>query len=280
MGTGNFFVSSGGRHIWHREWLPEGEPRAVVAICHGFAEHSGRYAHVAEYLNQRGYAVVALDLRGHGLSDGPRAYVQSFNEYLNDLGRFLRLVREKHPGLPVFLLGHSMGGGVAALYVLARQPELAGVILSGPALKMGSEPQPLGRRVLFAAMSLIPRLRLPALPAAAVSRDPEVVRAYEEDPLVFRGGPTVGLAKAGMRASDRIARDMERFTLPLLIVHGTEDKLVPTAGSQELYERAESTDKTLKLYEGLYHEVLNEPEKLEVLGDLAAWLDERTPSPD
>lgn len=277
MASGSaFFDSPGGRHIFEQWWRPEAPPRGVVAICHGFAEHSGRYAGVASYLNARGYAVEALDLRGHGRSDGARVYVRSFNEYLQDVSRFLDNVRQRNPGQPVFLLGHSMGGGVAALFVLARQPALSGVVLSGPALQLAGGPQPFHRRAIFAAMGLFPRLRLPALPAPAVSRDPEVVRRYEEDPLVYRGGPTVGLAKAGGRASARISRDMERFELPLLIVHGTQDKLVATAGSEELHGRAESPDKTLKLYNGLYHEVLNEPERLDVLGDIAAWLDQRT----
>lgn len=277
MVTGSdFFDSTNGRHIFEQWWRPEGHPRAVVAICHGFAEHSGRYAEVAGYLNGRGYAVEALDLRGHGRSDGTRVFVRSFNEYLQDLSQFLENVRQRNPGVPVFLLGHSMGGGVATLFVLVRQPALSGVILSGPALQLGGGPQPLHRRLIFAAMSLFLRLRLPALPAAAVSRDPDVVRRYEEDPLVYRGGPTVGLARAGGRASARISRDMELFELPLLIVHGTEDKLVAAGGSEELHRRAQSLDKTLKLYNGLYHEVLNEPERLEVLGDIAAWLDQRT----
>ncbi len=276
MASGSaFFQSTNGRHIFEQWWKPEGEPRAVVAICHGLAEHSGRYAAVAGYLNDRGYVVEALDLRGHGLSDGPRAFVRSYNEYLADLGRFVKNVRERNPGLPVFLLGHSMGGGISALYVIVRQPELAGVVLSGPAIRIGAD-VPLLRRLMLRVMSIAPRLRLPALPASAVSRDSEVVRQYEEDPLVFHGGPTVGLAMAASRASARIERDMELFELPLLIVHGTDDKLVPTDGSQELYERAQTSDKALKLYDGLYHEVMNEPERLDVLGDIAAWLDSRT----
>ena len=282
MTTGSaFFDSSKGRHIFEQWWRPDGDPRGVVAICHGFAEHSGRYGEVAEYLNSRGYAVEALDLRGHGRSDGVRVHVRSFNEYLTDLDRFLKNVRTRNPGLPVVLLGHSMGGGMAALYVIVRQPGLAGVILSGPAVGSGLLALPRLRRLMLRVMSLTPRLRLPSLPAAAVSRDSEVVQKYEEDPLVFRGGSTVAHARAWLRSLARSSRDMELFECPLLIVHGSDDKLVPTAGSEELYRRAQSLDKTLKLYDGLYHEVMNEPERLEVLGEIAAWLDERlTPLAD
>lgn len=277
MITGSgFFDSTGGRHIFEQWWRPDdGQPRGVVAICHGFAEHGGRYAEVAQYFAGRGYITEALDLRGHGRSDGVRVHVRSFNEYLNDLNRFLTNVRRRNPGLPVVLLGHSMGGGIAALYVIARQPELAGVVLSGPAVGSDFVKLSGARRLMLKAMTVAPRFRLPSLPATAVSRDPEVVRRYEEDPLVFRGGSTIAHAMAGVRAITRASRDMEQFALPLLIVHGTADSLVPVAGSEELYGRAQSSDKALKLYEGLYHEVLNEPERLEVLGDIASWLDER-----
>ncbi|MEP7215656.1 MAG: lysophospholipase [Anaerolineaceae bacterium] len=277
MITGSaFFDSSGGRHIYEQWWRPDhGEPRGVAAICHGFAEHSGRYGEVAAYLNGRGYVVEALDLRGHGRSDGVRVHVHSFNEYLNDLHRFLKNVRRRNPGLPVVLLGHSMGGGIAVLYVIARQPDLAGVVLSGPAVGSDFIKLSRARRLALKLLSVAPRLRLPSLPATAVSRDPAVVRAYEEDPLVFRGGSTVAHAVAGARAINRAARDMEQIDLPLLILHGTADTLVPVGGSEELNRRARSPDKALKLYEGLYHEVLNEPERLDVLGDIAAWLDER-----
>lgn len=279
MVTGNaFFDSSGGRHIYEQWWRPDvGEPRGVVAICHGFAEHSGRYSQVAAYLNGRGYVVEALDLRGHGRSDGVRVHVHSFNEYLNDLHRFLKNVRRRNPGLPVVLLGHSMGGGIAALYVITRQPGLAAVVLSGPAI--GSDFIKLSRphRAALKLMSVAPRLRLPSLPATAVSRDPEVVRVYQEDPLVFRRGATVAHTLAGIRALDRVALEMENFQLPLLIVHGTADLPVPIEGREEFHRRSHSSDKTLKLYESLYHEVLNEPERLDVLGNIAEWLNQRLP---
>ncbi|MEO6397816.1 MAG: lysophospholipase [Tepidiformaceae bacterium] len=281
MTTGSaFFESSGQRHIYEQWWRPDaGVPRGVVAICHGFAEHSGRYSAVAEFLNARGYVVEALDLRGHGRSDGVRVHVYSFNEYLDDLRRFLANVEERNPGLPVALLGHSMGGGIAALYVVVRRPKLAGVILSGPALGTELVSLSLPRRLILKILSVAPRLRLPSLSASAVSRDPEVVRQYEEDPLVYRGGGTVAHTAAGLRALTRATRDMEQFEPPLLIVHGTADDLVPVAGSEELHTRAGSKDKALKLYSGLFHEVLNEPERLTVLGDIAAWLDERLPPP-
>ncbi len=261
-----FFESTGGLKLFEQRWLPAGTPRAVVAIVHGYAEHSGRYEWTAGRLTARGYAVEALDLRGHGRSDGERVFVDAFEEYLDDVERFLERVRGRHPGQPVFLLGHSMGGGVVTCFVVARKPALAGVLLSGsamlsprPAPDPGTPPPPPG-----------------PLPASTISRDPAVVAAYEHDPLVYRGAPRTDRAKAMGAAFALVQGGMESITVPLLIMHGTGDLLAPPEGSRRLYERAGSRDKTLKLYEGLYHEILNEPEKEQVIADVLAWLDERT----
>jgi alpha-beta hydrolase superfamily lysophospholipase len=269
-------LSRGAASIFTQWWLPDGEPRAVVAIVHGYAEHSGRYTHLAAFLNARGYAVEALDLRGHGQSSGRRAFVGSFSEYLSDVARFLRAVHERHHGKPVFLLGHSMGGGIATLFVIARKPDIAGLILSGPALRVRSAPVGLKMRALRLLGKAVPTYSLKPLPASAISRDPAVVEAYENDPLVYRGGMRIGHGAASMRALERVQLDMEEIDVPLLILHGTDDKLTSPEGSEELAERARSTDKTLKLYDGLYHEVFNEPEQETVMHDLAEWLDAHT----
>lgn len=260
------FNSSGGAWIFEQWWRPAGEPRGVVAICHGYAEHSGRYAEVAAYLNGRGYAVEALDLRGHGRSSGERVMVERFDDFLDDLDGFLARVRGRNAGRKLFLVGHSMGGGVVTGYVVARKPRLDGVLLSGAAMLQAPPERPAGAE---------PPPSQP-LPASAISRDPAVVAAYESDPLVYRGAPKAAMFGAFGAAVALIQGGMEGITLPLLIMHGTADLLVPTAGSEALYGRAGSADKTLKLYEGLYHEILNEPERLEVLGDIAGWLDART----
>lgn len=266
-------LSRGATSIFEQWWLPERDPRAVVALVHGYAEHSGRYDHVAAFLTARGYAVEALDLRGHGQSSGRRAFVHSFSEYLSDVACFLRAVRGRHPGKPVFLLGHSMGGGIAALFVIARRPDIAGLILSGPALRVRATPAGLQLRALRVLAKVVPAYSRQPLPASAISRDPAVVEAYEHDPLVYRGGMRIGHGAASLRAMERIELDMEEIEVPLLVLHGTEDRLTSPEGSKELIERARSRDKTLKLYDGLYHEVFNEPEKETVLQDLADWLD-------
>ncbi len=270
------FESQGGLELFEQWWRPEGAPRAVVVLVHGYAEHSGRYDYAANFLAERGYAVEALDLRGHGRSEGRRAVVGSMNEYLIDLGHFLRIVRERHPGAPMFLLGHSMGGCIATLYTITRKPSLEGLVLSGPAI--GGMTPPLPLRI---GVSLLAKVKSEAgtvpFRADSISRDPKVVSSYVADPLVYTGKMKAGLAAAFLRATARIGRDMEEVELPLLVMHGTADTAAPPRGSEELYARANTHDKTLKLYEGLYHEIFNEPERDEVLGDLAAWLDAHTP---
>lgn len=268
MKHGETTLVSKGASLFAQWWLPDGEPRAVVAIVHGYAEHSGRYAQTAADLVARGYAVEAVDLRGHGRSSGERVQVEGYEDYLNDVDAFLERARDAHRGKKLFLLGHSMGGGVVTSYVIDRKPPLDGVILSGAAMLARREEPPAG--------SPPAPTRSGPLPAETISRDPAVVAAYENDPLVYRGAPPDRSGLAWGDAYRRVQEGMAGIAYPLLILHGTDDKLVPFRGSVQLNETACSTDKTLKLYEGLYHEVLNEPERGQVMADIAAWLDARS----
>jgi alpha-beta hydrolase superfamily lysophospholipase len=268
------FSAADGRLLFEQHWLPAATARAHVAIVHGYAEHSGRYAHVGEALAARGYAVHALDLRGHGRSEGDRAIVRSFNEYLTDVRAFLTRVRARAGGRRTFLLGHSMGGTIVALELAVDQPAIAGAMLSGGVLPSSGAPR-IVRAILALVGRLFPKLPLVKLNAAHVSRDPEVVRRYEEDPLVYRGRIRAGMIAAMGRAVQRIDRDARTITLPMLIMHGTEDLLAAPEGSQRLFDAISSSDKTLKMYEGLHHEILNEPEQEQVIADTAAWLDAR-----
>ncbi len=276
-------VTSDGPPLLTRRWLPDGDPKAVVLIVHGYAEHSGRYDHVGAALVERGYAVEAFDLRGHGKSPGRRAFVRSFDEYLADLNAVLADVRQRHPGRPLFLLGHSMGGSIVALFAVrqhdvaeAFQPRpsgIAGIILSGPGLRARrGAPRPV-LWLLRLIGRFFPRLPLGKLNAGDVSRDPDVVARYDNDPLVYRRGMAAGTLVAMIKAGQETNAHLDRFALPLLIVHGTEDALTDPEGSRRLYEAASTDDKLLKLYPGLYHEVLNEPEQQQVLDDILRWLD-------
>jgi alpha-beta hydrolase superfamily lysophospholipase len=267
----------GGLRIFSQAWLPESSPRAVVVIAHGAGEHSGRYAHVAARLVDDGYAVYALDHRGHGHSEGHRAHVDRMDNLVADLDSFVVLASGEHPGVRTFLLGHSLGGAISLRYAIRHQDRLTGLILSGTLAALDAAPAPM--RVAARVLSVVaPRLPLIAVDPSLVSRDPEVVRAYETDPLVFHG-------KLSARTVGEIAAAVESFpsgvaaiTVPVLILYGSEDGLVPPAGSVMISERIGSSDKTVTAYDGLYHEILNEPEQDRVLDDIVAWLDARAPA--
>jgi acylglycerol lipase len=267
------FAGVGGLEIHWQAWLPADVPRAIVLIAHGGAEHGGRYAWTAGQLTAHGYAAYAIDHRGHGRSGGPRAYVDRIDNAVADLHALAALAGERHPGLPAFLLGHSMGGLIALAYALRHQDELAGLVLSAPLARLEVNPAArIGGRLLSA---VAPRLPVYKIDGTTVSRDPEVVRAYDADPLNHRGmlpARTVGEIAATVDAN---AARLPELRLPLLVVYGTGDRLVDPRGSALVDERSSSEDSTLIAYDGLYHEVLNEPERDRVIADVTSWLDAR-----
>lgn len=267
------FHGAGGTRLVRRSWPPAGSPRASIVLVHGYAEHSERYAWVGEQLAAAGFAVHAYDLRGHGRSEGPRARVASFREHLDDLDAFFGVVRQEAGAGPLFLLGHSMGGLVAALYAAVRRPAINGLVLSGPAAEEPGRGVRVVAKVFGGVAKVAPGLPTRKLAAATVSRDPAVVKAYDEDPLVYRGGIPAATIAAFPRAIARLYKDAANITMPLLIVHGTADELASVAGSQALFDRVASNDRVFKQYEGLAHEVLNEPEKATVLADIRGWLE-------
>lgn len=261
--------------LFERAWLPAQAPKAVLVLVHGYAEHSGRYDYVGRRFAEAGYATHALDQRGHGRADGERALVSSMDEFLDDLDVFIARTRAKYAArTPMFILGHSMGGAIVALHAIERRPDVRGVLLSGAAAAGGDK---LGMRgwLLVKLGRLFRKLPLIKLDGSAVSRDPEIVRLYDSDPLNYRGRMKAGLLSALIVGSQRIARGRGALAYPLLVMHGTEDALVPSFASTNLYEAAASQDKTLRLYEGLYHEILNEPERDRVVADIVEWMDAR-----
>jgi alpha-beta hydrolase superfamily lysophospholipase len=269
------FHSRDGLELHEHRWLPRLPADAAVVVVHGINEHAGRYARVAEALNEHGYAVYAMDLRGHGRSTGPRALVYSFDEYLADLDVLLARVREREPEKPLFLFGHSMGGAIAARFVVARQPQHLGLILSAPAVRIGANVFPVLRHLAGIVGLLFPRLRLVRLGCRYISRDPQVIEDFKNDPLVFHGRFPVRTGAEIFRAAKRVEAEAAALTSPLLILHGTADAACDVEGSRVLHLRAGSRDKTLHLYEGLYHEVLSEPERERVLCDMIAWMNRR-----
>ncbi len=255
-------------------WQPEEEARSVVCLVHGLGEHSGRYSHVAAVLNRAGYALLALDLRGHGRSAGRRGHIPLLEVVLDDLDLLLEEAARRFPGRPRFLYGHSMGGLLVLYHTLRRRPPLAGVIATGSALRTPLEGQRL-KVVLSRSLSrLLPALTLPSgLDPAAISRDPAVVQAYCSDPLVH-DRISFRLASELLRASRWVMEHAAEFPLPLLLIHGGADCLTLPEGSREFAARA-GRNCTLKIWEGLYHEVHNEPEQGEVLAYILSWMEEK-----
>ena len=248
--------------------------RSIVVIVHGYADHQGRYAWLAKSLAERGHSVITYDQRGHGQSSGRRAYIASFDLYLDDLGAMLAKARIARPDVPLFLFGHSMGGAVSTLYCLEREAEIDGLILSSAALRL-PDIAPLLQRFSSLVGRLLPHLPTVKLNLSHLSRDANVGKRAATDPLYYHGRMPARTGAELVSATQRIAQRMEELTIPILLFHGTEDRLTAPAGSTQLYSRAQSTDKTLALYPGFYHETYNEPEREQVLDEILEWLDER-----
>ena len=265
----------GGKRLFWQSWLPEGDrdPNAILVIAHGAAEHSGRYRYVVEKLVPEDFGVYALDHRGHGRSEGARAQLDRMSSVVADLDQLVDLARHEHPGRKVFLLGHSMGGTIAVTYALSHQEKLDGLALSAPLAAIDAAPLPL--RILARTLSLVaPGVGILRIEGGAVSRDPQEVRAYENDPLVYRGKLPARTVQELADTIGAFPHSVPDLTLPLLVMQGTADGLVPPAGARLVHDGAGATDKTLKTYEGYFHELFNEPpEEREVpLNDLAGWL--------
>ena len=260
--------------LFMRAWRPA-TPRAVVAICHGFNSHSGMYGWCGQQFAQHGLATWALDLRGRGRSEGERLYVESFEDYVDDLRRLIHHATAREPGLPVFLLGHSAGGITSCLYALEHQAGLAGLICEDFAFEV---PAPdLALSVLKGISHLTPHAHALALRNEDFSRDPQIVSAMNEDPLIAHEKQPFATMAALVRADERLRRSFAQITLPVLIIHGSADKAARPSGSQHFHEQVGSTDRTLKLYEGRYHDPLNDLGRETVLADIVDWVAGRLP---
>ena len=269
---GRFTGASGGEIYW-QAWVPD-EVGAVVVLAHGYGEHSGRYAHVAARLNDAGYAVYTLDHQGHGKSAGTKGNIGRMAWVTTDLQALRDRAEDAHPGVPVFLLAHSLGGLIALDYVIGGGEQgLAGLVLSGAAVdpSVGTKLELMVAPILS---KIAPNLGAATLDVNAVSRDPAVVAAYEADPLNYHGRVRARSGAESLQAIARVAAGVGKLTLPVLVMHGSEDKLVSPKGSTMVHEGVSSNDKTLKLYDGLFHEIFNEPEQDVVLDDVVTWLDE------
>jgi alpha-beta hydrolase superfamily lysophospholipase len=261
-----------GLDMYARGWAPPEKPRAAIMLVHGHGEHVGRYDHVAAALAEKGYAMLGFDLRGHGKSGGPRGHTPSYDALMDDIASFSRQADERYPGLPHFLYGHSMGGNLVLNFALRRKPDLHGVIATDPWLKLAFDPPAsqvlLGRLTNGIAPAFVQHSKLDT---KGLSHDQAVVTAYANDPLVhdkISARLFVTIYESGLWALEHAAE----FPLPLLLMHGAADPITSARASQEFARKA--GDKvTIKVWDGLYHEIHNEPEKAEVFKVMLGWLD-------
>lgn len=260
--------------IYHQSWLPDQEPAAVLLIVHGLAEHSGRYGNLVEYFLPKGYAIYGLDHIGHGKSGGARVYVKRFVEFIKPLRTLHESIKEEHPGKPIFIVGHSLGGLISSLYIANYQEDLAGGIISGPLTQLPEYITPLTIFLANLFSALLPKAGMVKIDSEGISRDPRVVQAYDNDPLVYRGKNTARLGAETISAMKYLDTLAGEITLPLLILQGSDDPVVDPKGAQILHDQVASPDKTLRVFEGLYHEVYNEPEHTMVMKVVEDWLND------
>jgi alpha-beta hydrolase superfamily lysophospholipase len=269
---GRLGTADGTRLFW-QAWHPDEATSPAVVLVHGAGEHGGRYAHVAAQLTESGHPVYACDHRGHGRSDGPRAAIGRMATLVADLRRFIGLL----DGRP-FLVGHSLGGAVALNYAIEHGDTIEGLVLSAPAVATEAVPAPL--KAIVATLSrLAPRVPAFQIDAELISRDADVVADYRTDPLNWTGMLPARTLGELLHNMDTIPGRVVGLKVPVLLMHGSEDALCPPAGSRMVHDGAGSRDKTLKLYDGLFHEIFNEPEREQVVRDLAAWLAQRSREP-
>jgi acylglycerol lipase len=265
-----------GIELFTRTWRPTEAPRAIVAIVHGYKAHSGLYEWPAEQFVRRGLAAYAVDLRGHGKSGGDRLFVEKMSDYVDDVHRLVEFARAREPGLPVFLLGHSAGGVVSCMYALEHQRELAGFVCESFAHEV---PAPDFALAIIKGISHIaPHAHVLALKNELYSRDPSWVARLDDDPLIESAAYPAQSVAEMVRADERLKKEFPLLTLPVLILHGTADRVTKPHGSQRFHELSGSKDKTLKLYEGHVHDLLNDVDRERVMADILEWIETRIPS--
>jgi len=270
-----FFSNQENQSIYYQTWLPDESARAVLLIAHGLNEHCGRYQHLAEYFVKEGYAIFGFDYPGHGKSEGTRSYVKDFSEFTETLLIYIEKIKEWQPNLPIFIVGHSMGGLVGAHLLIDHPDQVAGAILSGSLILVPDNISPLTITIGKIISTILPKLGLAAIDSSGLSRDPNIVQAYIADPLVFTGKVTTNLSIKMNQAMDRVVTDGSKINLPLLLLHGKADYLVDPVSTQFLYDLVSSENKKTIYYEGFYHEIYNEPEHEQVFEDVSSWLNKQ-----
>ncbi len=259
-------------NIYYQAWLPDGDVKAVLFVVHGLGEHCGRYMNHVNRFVPLGYAVYGLDHIGHGKSGGGREVIDRFTDFTSTLKMYYEMVTGWQPGKPIFILGHSMGALITLTYLLDHQADFKGAVISAPPIKAGESITALTITMAKLMSAIAPKTGVLALDASFISHDLAVVKAYADDPLVFHGKTPARLGAEMLGAMNRVNAEVSTLTLSFIVIQGSQDKLVDPDGAQMLYNKAGSKDKTLKIYEGLYHEVHNEPEREVMFKDLESWL--------
>lgn len=267
----DYIKGSSGIKLRTRSWIASNEIARVILV-HGYAEHADRYNYLGHELNHHGISLFGYDHRGHGKSEGRRAYIDSFTDYLEDLSIFHKSVDN---GTPLFIYGHSLGGLIVAQYVVDYQPACNGILLSAAALKVNEDLSPILQKMSGILGKLVPKMKTIKLESKMISKDQNVVRAYEEDPLVYTEGIPARTGAEILATTKRIQKSADSFSLPVLIMHGGADQLTEPAASKNFFTQCASTDKELQIYDGLYHEIINEPEKDEVIANFRSWILDR-----
>jgi alpha-beta hydrolase superfamily lysophospholipase len=270
------FTTFDGSVLIVQKWIPN-EIKACVVIIHGLGEHSGRYEHIASQMMDNNCLVVAFDGRGHGKSDLPKptAYIKNYKDYLKDIHEVMLRVKAEYQELPFFMIGHSMGGGMLAAYLLTYNPEVTGVILASSLLKIGEE---VSKGLIFMSGILsgfIPKLPTIKVDVSKLSHDQEVVLQYQNDPLVYHSGVPARTGNELLKMMKFIELHVNKFSFPVLMIHGTRDMITPVNGTEQFFSKISSKDKACRLYPGLYHELFNETSKEEVLKDVMDWIKDR-----
>jgi len=267
-----YFKNQENQSIYFQSWLPDNPAKAVLLIVHGLNEHCGRYDHFSDFFVNEGFAVYGMDLIGHGKSDGTRSYVKDFTNYINDLILYLEKIKQLQPGSPIFLIGHSMGGLIGSLFLIDHPGQVAGAVLSGPVVQIPDDVTPLfialGKVVSF----VFPKLGLLKIDLSGLSRNPDVVQAYKDDPLVNSGKFTARVSAEMTRSFDRVADEGSRIKDPVLILHGGSDRIVNPTCSHFLYALISSEIKEKIIYDSYYHEIYNDPGHEKVFEDVSSWI--------
>ena len=263
-----------GRELFYRYVLPA-EPVGVVVILHGYGEHSGRYSHVLQAFADAGYAAFAPDHRGHGHSQHVFADIEGSMLLREDVHILTELARQKCSGLPAVIAGHSMGGMFALYQLLEYQGEFEAVVLSGPMVMMPEGISPLIKILAGAIAAVLPNLPIQHVDLTEVTRNMEMRAEDDKDPLQYHGKVRARTGSELLKAQTEVNRRLSEIALPLLVMHGGEDKIISTSAAEYVYDNCGSSDKTMKHWPGLYHEIFNEPEREEVFSYMFDWLKTR-----